>query len=73
MFCMKYKDIFKAWWFWLLIALNMVLEIVGHLQQFDNIFAVELVGYLIGSFVIVWVGTSLVYGIIRLFKRKQKT
>lgn len=70
---MKYKDIFKAWWFWLLIAVNLAFEIVGHLQTIGKIFIVEIIGYFIGSFVIVWVMVSIGYGIVKLFHRKKKT
>lgn len=70
---MKYKNIFKKWYFWVLIVMYSLMSIINHINTFGNIFIVEILGIFIGSFVIIWIIASLIYLIVKIFNRKKKT
>lgn len=72
---MRYKQIFKRWWFWLLVILEFVLNIYAQLKVYGYLFLVEYFGIAIGSFINITLLASLVWlickGIGKLRKKKK--
>ena len=72
---MKYKQIFKSWWFYALIIGYFIFSVFTNLQKYDKLFIVEYAGILLGSFIGVLFFVSLFWILGRIFKAiipKQK-
>lgn len=69
---MKYRQIFTKFWFWICVAIYCLLEISAHLRNYGNIFVAEVLGYIVGSFIIVTIIMSLGFGFYKIVYRKHK-
>lgn len=57
---MKYKEVFKAWWFYLIVLLYSVYSIIINLNEYGKLFFVEYIGIFLGSFL----GALVFYSVI---------
>ena len=72
---MKYKDIFKSWWFYVTIVVYALFTMFTNTISYGKLFLVEYLGIFIGSFVVILISTSIIFIIGKLFKKiflKQK-
>ncbi len=65
---MKYKEIFKSWWFYALVIGYFLFSVFTNLQKYDYLFFIEYVGILLGSFIGVLFFVSIIWGLSKLFK-----
>lgn len=68
---MKYLDIFKKWYFWVLFLVDMVYSI----KYIQPVLIAEWMGFIIGSFIKILIIFSVGYGlylIIKKIKGKKK-
>lgn len=65
---MKYKQIFKSWWFYALIVSYFLFSVFKNLQVYNKLFFVEYIGILLGSFIGVLFFVSLFWALGRIFK-----
>jgi len=66
---MKYKDIFKSWWFYALIVVYFLFKVFTDLQEYGSLYFVEYIGILLGSFIGIWFFVSLIWLIGKGFKK----
>jgi len=69
---MKYKEIFKKWWFYALVLGWFIVMVLKDLQEYKSLYFVEYFGILIGSFISTLVLVSIGWLISRIFKSKKK-
>jgi len=66
---MKYKDIFKSWWFYALIVIYFIFTVFTNLKVYDKLFIVEYAGILLGSFIGVLFFVSLFWLLGKAFSK----
>lgn len=65
---MKYKEIFKSWWFYALVVVYAIFSIITNLSTYGSLFFVEYVGIILGSFLGVWFFVTLFWALIKFFR-----
>lgn len=66
---MKYKDIFKSWWFYALIVIYFLFSVFTNLKAYGSLFIVEYAGILLGSFIGVLFFVSLFWLLGKAFSK----
>ncbi len=66
---MKYKEIFKSWWFYTLIIVYSAYRIVTDTLTYGKLFFVEYIGIILGSFIGVLFLVSIIFGLYKLFSK----
>jgi len=69
---MKYKEIFRKWWFWLAVVFYTLIIIVKDTQEYGSLLFVEYVGIFIGSLVSILVTFTILFLIIKLGMKIKK-
>ncbi len=69
---MKYKEIFKKWWFWLAIVFYSLIVIVEDTQEYGSLFFAEYVGIFIGSSLSILGFFTILFLIIKLGMKIKK-
>ena len=69
---MKYKDIFKSWWFYVFIGVYFFYKVFTETIIYGKLFLVEYVGILLGSFIGILFFVSLIFLLIKLSKKIKK-
>jgi len=67
---MTYLGIFKKWWFWLILLIVYIYELLTY--EFTPILLIEYLGIFTGSFINVILTYSVIYFFYWLFTRKKK-
>lgn len=65
---MKYKEIFKSWWFYALVVVYAIFSIATNLSAYGSLFFVEYVGIILGSFLGVLLFVTLFWGLAKFFR-----
>ncbi len=65
---MEYKKIFKSWWFYTLICIYAIYKIFLDLGEYGNLYFVEVIGIIIGSFLGVLFIVTIFWVLIKFFK-----
>jgi len=68
----KYTDVFKKWLFWLLVAIMSLIQMVQFEQIFGGVSNTEALGILIGSFIFILLGHTVVYNIVKVIKKLKR-
>ena len=66
---MKYKEIFKSWWFYVLVVVYALIKVFTDTITYGKLFFVEYAGIFLGSFIGVLFLVSIVFFLIKLFKK----
>lgn len=67
---MRYKDIFKKWWFWLFVGLDFLLQLIYDIDIIlDPILGIAILIYV---FIEIWASASIIWLISEGIKKFQK-
>lgn len=56
---MKYKQIFKSWWFYALVGFTSIWQILSQQRYYGNLFMAQYIGIIMGSFIATLIIVSL--------------
>ena len=70
---MKYQEIFKKWWFWLIVFISVIINIIGDTKIYGRplLFA-ECIGIFIGSLLFILFTYTILFFLIKLCSKTKK-
>ena len=68
---MKYREIFKKWYFWGAIAGYSLIEIIKYRSTFREILITQYAGIFLGSFIVIWIIASFIFVIHNFVGRRK--
>ena len=69
---MKYKEIFKKWWFWIILAILSLYKIIQNINSYGRLFLAGYLGTIIGAFMFIFTIYTILFLIIKLFNKVIK-
>ena len=69
---MKYKEIFKKWWFWIVLTVLSIYKIIQNIASYGRLFLAGYLGIVIGTFIFIFTIDTIFFLIIKLLNKLFK-